>query len=179
MSVMNRDKKKAVFLDRDGVLCEDTDYVTGFDKLHIFPYAREAVRLIHQKGYLAIVVTNQSGIARGMMTEELVKEINQYLKEETGVDEVYYCPHLPPEQKEIFPYRIFCDCRKPKTGMLRQAEKVYDIDMEASYMVGDRVSDIQTGRNAGAKTVYLSYDLENIGGADYSYKNLLEFSKKL
>lgn len=113
--------KKAVFLDRDGVLCEDTDYITSFEKLHIYPFAKKAVEQIHKKGYLAIVVTNQSGVARGYLAEEMLQKLNAYLQKETGVDAIYYCPHLPPEQEEIPPYRIHCTCRKPNAGMLQQA----------------------------------------------------------
>lgn len=117
MSTLN----KAVFLDRDGVLCEDTDYITSFEKLHIYPFAKKAVEQIHKKGYLAIVVTNQSGVARGYLAEEMLQKLNAYLQKETGVDAIYYCPHLPPEQEEIPPYRIHCTCRKPNAGMLQQA----------------------------------------------------------
>lgn len=113
--------KKAVFLDRDGVLCEDTDYITSFEKLHIYPFAKKAVEQIHKKGYLVIVVTNQSGVARGYLAEEMLQKLNAYLQKETGVDAIYYCPHLPPEQEEIPPYRIHCTCRKPNAGMLQQA----------------------------------------------------------
>lgn len=76
---------------------------------------------IHKKGYLAIVVTNQSGVARGYLAEEMLQKLNAYLQKETGVDAIYYCPHLPPEQEEIPPYRIHCTCRKPNAGMLQQA----------------------------------------------------------
>lgn len=117
MSALN----KAVFLDRDGVLCEDTDYITSFEKLHIYPFAKKAVEQIHKKGYLAIVVTNQSGVARGYLAEEMLQKLNAYLQKETGVDAIYYCPHLPPEQEEIPPYRIHCTCRKPNAWMLQQA----------------------------------------------------------
>ena len=117
MSALN----KAVFLDRDGVLCEDADYITSFEKLHIYPFAKKAVEQIHKKGYLAIVVTNQSGVARGYLAEEMFQKLKAYLQKETGVDAIYYCPHLPPEQEEIPPYRIHCTCRKPNAGMLQQA----------------------------------------------------------
>ena len=76
--------KKAVFLDRDGVLCEDTDYITSFEKLHIYPFAKKAVEQIHKKGYLVIVVTNQSGVARGYLAEEMLQKLNAYLQTETG-----------------------------------------------------------------------------------------------
>ncbi|SFQ24223.1 D-glycero-D-manno-heptose 1,7-bisphosphate phosphatase [Lachnospiraceae bacterium XBB1006] len=163
--------KKAVFLDRDGVLCEDTDYVTSFEKFHIFPWAKEAVDIIHQKGYMAIVVTNQSAIARGMMTEALLLEMNDYLKEQTGVDDIFYCPHLPPDEKEIKPYRIFCNCRKPLTGMIDKASEKYKIDLTESYMIGDREKDIEMGRCAGVTSVL-------VGEASTEKWNLLEAIKE-
>lgn len=167
-------KRKAVFLDRDGVLCEDTDYVTSFEKMHIFPYAKDAVSEIHAKGYLAIVVTNQSGVARGFMSEEMVKKLNEYLKKETGVDAIYYCPHLPPDGEEKLPYRIRCNCRKPGTGMFEQAVSDYEIDIRESYMVGDRETDILAGKNAGLKTAYIGK--EQIKQADSIYENLYSFA---
>lgn len=178
MIVRESEKRKAVFLDRDGVLCEDTDYVTSFEKMHIFDFAKDAIDLIHQKGYLAIVVTNQSGVARGMMSEEMVKKLNCHLIVKTGVDAVYYCPHLPPDKEEIFPYRIFCKCRKPGIGMIQRAEMEYAINLRESYMVGDRESDIQTGKSAGVKTVYISKNYDK-SGAEFVYKNVWEFAWSL
>lgn len=163
---------KAFFLDRDGVLCEDTDYITCFEKMHIFSYAKNAVSLLHQKGYLVIVVTNQSGVARGMMTENTVRQLNQYLQEETGVDDIFYCPHLPPDGEEQMPYRIVCNCRKPKAGMILSAAQQYGIDLKSSYMVGDRESDILAGKNAGVKTIRIADGMCETQ-ADEQYINLL------
>lgn len=170
---------KAVFLDRDGVLCEDTDYVTSFEKLHIFSFAKEAVELFHQKGYLAIVVTNQSGVARGMMSEKMVKDLNHRLQEETGVDDIYYCPHLPPEGAEVFPYRIFCNCRKPQAGMILRGAQEWDIVLADSYMVGDRESDIAAGKKAGVKTVAVAQNGMTLRGADICCRTVLDFAEKL
>lgn len=163
---------KVVFLDRDGVICEDTDYVTSFGKLHIFPWAKEAVKVIHQKGYLAIVVTNQSAVARGMMSEMMLQELNAYIKEETGVDDIFYCPHLPPEGEERLPYRIFCKCRKPETGMIDAAREKYDVDLEQSLLFGDRQKDILAAQNAGIPGVL-------IGDRSEEKWNLLEAVEKL
>jgi D-glycero-D-manno-heptose 1,7-bisphosphate phosphatase len=179
MPVRSHDSRRAVFLDRDGVLCEDTDYVTSFEKLRIFPFAKEAVALIHQKGYLAIVVTNQSAVARGMMTEEQLAEINGFLQRETGVDAVYYCPHLPPEHEEIPPYRIHCHCRKPDIGMLKRAAGDYGIALEQSYMVGDRASDIATGQHAGTRTVFISGGKPANAEADFVCASVLAFAEQL
>ena len=145
--------RPAVFLDRDGVLTEEKSYVTSVGDLTVFPYARECVRKIHEKGYYAIVITNQSGVARGLFTEQQLLEMNQYLIEETGVDAVYYCPHHPDGKIEL--YRKRCSCRKPGTGLFRRACKDFKIDMEHSCMTGDRAGDILAGKYAGLRTILL------------------------
>lgn len=145
------EQKPAVFLDRDGVLSVEKSYVCTLDDLEIFPYVRECVRKIKEKGYYVIVVTNQSGVARGLFSEEVLQEMNSYLIEETGVDAVYYCPHYPNGKLEK--YRKECNCRKPKTGMVEKACQEFQIDVKKSYMVGDRASDILLGQNAGLATV--------------------------
>ena len=145
------EQKPAVFLDRDGVLSVEKSYVCTLDDLEIFPYVRECVRKIKEKGYYVIVVTNQSGVARGLFSEEVLQEMNSYLIEETGVDAVYYCPHYPNGKLEK--YRKECNCRKPKTGMVEKACQEFQIDVKKSYMVGDRASDILLGQNAGLTTV--------------------------
>ena len=151
--MMNENKKPAIFLDRDGVLTEEVSYITSVNNLHIFPYVTECIRQIHDKGYYAIVITNQSGVARGLFTEETLKDMNAFLKEVTGVDAIYYCPHHP--NGDVDEYRKICKCRKPEIGLLEQACMDFDIDMNRSYMVGDRAGDILTGQRAGIKTVLL------------------------
>lgn len=143
----------AVFLDRDGVMTREKSYVTTLDQLEIFPYAAECVAKIKEKGYLAIVITNQSGVARGLFSEEELRKMNVYLMEQTGVDAVYYCPHY--EQGVNPKYAKPCRCRKPGTGMIELTCKDFDIDLTKSYVVGDRASDILTGQNAGIKTILL------------------------
>lgn len=153
---MGHRSKPAVFLDRDGVLSVEKSYVRSVEELELFPYARECVRAIHEKGYLAIVVTNQSGVARGYFTEEQLQGMNRHLMEKTGVDAVYYCPHH--ENGIVRAYASKCRCRKPAAGMIWQACRDFNIDrtgIENSYMVGDRASDIQLGQNAGLTTVLL------------------------
>lgn len=145
--------KPAVFLDRDGVLTREKGYVISVKDIEIFSYAEECIAGIHKKGYYAIVVTNQSGVARGLFTEYSLKEMNAYLVEKTGVDAVYYCPHYP--QGKIEKYRCICDCRKPGTGLVDMACARFDIDIPKSYMVGDRAGDIRAGQKAGMKTVLL------------------------
>lgn len=168
-------KRSALFLDRDGVLTEEASYITSVEDLHIFPYAAECVRQIHEKGYYAIVITNQSGIARGLFTEEALKEMNTYLKEVTGVDAIYYCPHHP--EGVVDKYRKMCRCRKPETGLLEQACRDFDIDMDRSYMIGDRAGDILTGQKEGIKTVLLESGyglarLEQKVAPDYIFDDL-------
>lgn len=146
-------KRPAVFLDRDGVLIKEKSYVSSVKDMEIFPYAAECVRQIHEKGYYAIVITNQSGVARGLFTEEELAKMNDCLIRETSVDAVYYCPHHP--DGEIKEYRKICSCRKPGTGMLEAAKKDFAIDMQRSWFVGDRAGDILTGKRAGIRTILL------------------------
>lgn len=170
-------KRPAVFLDRDGVLTEEKSYIACVKELSVFSYAASCVRRIHEKGYYAIVVTNQSGVARGLFTEKRLKEMNRYLMEQTGVDAVYYCPHHPEGKVEA--YRRECRCRKPGAGMIEQACRDFDIDLGHSYMVGDRAGDILAGQNVGVKTVlvesgYGSARLESQVMADYVLEDLRE-----
>jgi len=151
--MMTVNKKPALFLDRDGVLTEETSYITSIEDLRIFPYAEECVQRIHEKGYYAIVITNQSGVARGLFTEKTLQNVNKYLMEITGVDAIYYCPHHP--NGSVSKYRKICMCRKPGIGLLEYARMDFEIDMGRSYMVGDRASDILAGQKAGIKTVLL------------------------
>ena len=145
--------RPAVFLDRDGVLAEERGYVKSVDELHIFPYAAECVQTLKNMGFLAIVVTNQSGVARGYFTEETLNNMNARLKEQTGVDAIYYCPHHP--QGSIDRYARTCGCRKPETGMIERACRDFHIDMGKSFMIGDRASDIRLGEKAGLATILL------------------------
>lgn len=171
------EKKAAVFLDRDGVLCVEKGYVTQIQDLEIFPYAKQCIQDLHKKDYLAICVTNQSAVARGMMSEDTLIEINEYLMQELNLDAVYYCPHYP---VGIGKYARECNCRKPKTGMLDAAIETYGIDIASSYMVGDRLSDIICGQKAGLKTVLLESGYEIKGLELHTepydiYRNLKEF----
>jgi D-glycero-D-manno-heptose 1,7-bisphosphate phosphatase len=150
---MQKKEKPAVFLDRDGVLTEEKGYICSEKDLVIFPYAAECVRKIKEKGYFAIVITNQSGVARGLFSEETLEKIHDRLIRETGVDMVYYCPHHP--EGKVSVYSKVCRCRKPGIGLLERACRDFMIDMRNSYMIGDRSSDIRTGQNIGIKTVLL------------------------
>jgi D,D-heptose 1,7-bisphosphate phosphatase len=175
-------RKPAVFLDRDGVLTEEKGYVTSREELVIFPYVRDCICKIHEKGYYAIVVTNQSAVARGLITEDTLLEMNRYLTDETNVDAIYYCPHL--ETGIIAEFRRTCSCRKPQTGMIEKACRDFTIDRKRSYVVGDRAGDIMLGKNAGIRTVLLesgygSKRLESDVTPDYQFEDLRDLIKIL
>lgn len=172
----------AVFLDRDGVLTREKSYVTASEQLEIFSYTAKCIAMIKKKGYLTIVITNQSGVARGLFSEEELIKMNQFLLKETGVDAIYYCPHY--EQGIIPKYTKPCSCRKPGIGMIELACKDFDIDLTKSYMVGDRASDILTGQRAGVKTIlvesgYGSSKLEEQVTPDYILDDLRDVAELL
>ena len=146
-------RQKACFLDRDGVVNVEVDYLHEPEKTVLESGIVEALHAVHEHGFLAIVVTNQAGVARGRYPESDVKKVHDKLQEllaEHGekIDAFYYCPHHPEHTGE-------CSCRKPNPGMLLQAIKDWHIDPAQSLMIGDRMSDVNAGRNAGCKKSYL------------------------
>ncbi len=146
----------AAFLDRDGTLNEEVNFVRTPEELALLPGASDAVRALNERGIVVCIISNQSGVARGFFTEQDLVPIHAKLERELGrsgarIDHIYYCPHHPTEGKP--PYNVVCSCRKPDTGMLRQAEGEFDLDLRRSFVVGDRIVDIQAGRNAGATTI--------------------------
>jgi D-glycero-D-manno-heptose 1,7-bisphosphate phosphatase len=148
--------RPAVFLDRDGTLIEDVDYLSRLDQIALFPWTVDAVRLLNRAGFAAVVVTNQSAVARGIVTEEFVRETHAALDRvfEAGgarIDRYYYCPHHPDGRIER--YRRVCRCRKPAPGMIEEAVQELGLDVAASWMVGDRWLDVETGLAAGARTI--------------------------
>jgi D-glycero-D-manno-heptose 1,7-bisphosphate phosphatase len=148
--------KPAVFLDRDGTLIDDVDYLSGFDQITLFPWSVDALRLLARAGFLAVVVTNQSAVARGMVTEDFVRESHAELNRrlERGgarVDAFYFCPHHP--DAAIERYRGQCRCRKPEPGMIEDAARDLEVDLGRSWMVGDRWIDVAAGNAAGVRTV--------------------------
>ena len=170
-----RISRPAIFLDRDGVLTEERGYIDSVEKLRIFPYAAECIQQIHKKGYFAIVVTNQSGVARGLFTENQLAEMNNYLICQTNVDAVYYCPHHP--EGKIENYKRKCSCRKPEIGLFETACKDFHIDLPNSYMVGDRADDMIAGQNMGLRTILLesgygTSGLEKEVEPDYIFNDL-------
>ncbi len=156
-------KSKAVFLDRDGTICEDVNYLSRPEQLKIFPFAAEAVRLLNEKDFLVILITNQSGIARGFFDENALGEIHVKLVSELAeqnakLNAIYFCPHNTDDN---------CDCRKPKIGMIEQATRDFLIDLENSWMIGDKAIDVETGFNAGTQTAlvmtgYGRKEIENL-----------------
>jgi D-glycero-D-manno-heptose 1,7-bisphosphate phosphatase len=145
-----------VFLDRDGTLNEERDFVNRPEDLHLIAGASRAVRQLNDHGLVTIVISNQSGVARGFFSESDLALIHSCLKSKLGaegakVDGIYYCPHHPKEGLD--PYRIDCDCRKPHAGMLKRGETDFGLDLRTSYVVGDKLSDIGAGRAVGAHTI--------------------------
>ena len=146
----------AVFLDRDGTICEEVGYVNHLSRSRLLPRSVEAIRLINQSGALAVVTTNQSGVARGYFSRDLVEAVHAQLRstvESSGarLDAIYYCPHHPTEGSP--PWRADCDCRKPRPGMIQRAAREHGIDLARSYVVGDGLVDIEAGAAAGVPGV--------------------------
>lgn len=151
-------KQKAIFLDRDGTINKYVGFLRNIDDFELIEGVAEAIKLINQSGYLAIVITNQPVIARGEVTWEELNEIHKKMatllgKESAYVDGIYICPHHPDKgfEGERPEYKIDCDCRKPKPGLLLQAAKDFNIDLSESYMIGDSHRDVEAGENAGVK----------------------------
>ncbi len=145
-------KRPAVFIDRDGTISEEVGYINHPSRFRLFPYAAEAIRVLNESGWLAIVITNQAGVARGYFSEEVIVSVHQQLERElkdasVQLDAIYYCAHHPSVGEP--PYRFDCDCRKPKPGLIERAGQDFAIDLESSWMIGDRYSDVELARNAG------------------------------
>lgn len=146
----------ALFLDRDGTINVEAEYLSDPDRVELIPGSAEAIREANEAGIRVIVITNQSGVARGLHSEADVLAVHRRLEEllaahRARLDALYYCPHHPDVGSP--PYRKVCNCRKPKTGMLEQAAKSHGIDLASSFVVGDKCSDIEAGRNARCGTV--------------------------
>lgn len=144
-------KKAAVFIDRDGTVNEQMGYINHPGRFRILPGVAEGVALLNQKDFLAIIISNQSGVARGYFPIQLVHEVHGLMKEtlkEKGarIDGVFFCPHHP--RGSVPEFAIECHCRKPKTGLIEQACQAFDIDLSHSYVVGDRCLDIETAERS-------------------------------
>lgn len=167
-------KKKCIFLDRDGTINVYKCLLHNRDELMLEEKAAKAIKMINNSDYLCIVVSNQPVVARNLCTLEEVLEINKklekllYKKNGAYLDDIFICPHhpdkgYPEENKE---YKINCNCRKPKIGMIEKAVNKYNIDLSESYIIGDTTIDIMTGINAGLKTILLKTGL---AGSDKNY----------
>ncbi|MBD0371615.1 MAG: HAD family hydrolase [Pyrinomonadaceae bacterium] len=185
-------KRPAVFMDRDGTISEEVGYVNHPSRYKVFPFSAEAVRLLNERGWLAILVTNQAGVARGYFTEDLIKEVHGVLlgeleRDGARLDAIYYCAHHPSVGEP--PFRLDCDCRKPRPGLIRRAAAEFDIDLAKSWMIGDRYSDIVLAHNAGVRSAFV---LTGYGRGEFEYQraawkhepeliadNLLEAVKKI
>ena len=142
---------KAVFIDRDGTIAKDVSYCSAPEDFELLSGAARGIKLLNENGFKVIIVTNQSGVARGYFTEETLAKIHEKMKRELAkegarVDAIYYCPHHPDDG---------CDCRKPKPKMVLQAASDLNIDLSQSYAVGDLDMDIEMGRAAGCKTILI------------------------
>lgn len=177
----------AIFLDRDGVINKDKGYVSQIDDFEFLDGSIEAMQLLKQYGYLLIVITNQSGIARGYYSEEEFMTLTEWMDwslADRGVDldGIYFCPHHP--EKGIGEYKQDCTCRKPNTGMLDSAAEELEIDFANSYLVGDKLSDIQAGQKAQLKGCYLVSTgkvlcEKGAEAADGVFKDLLSVAKSI
>ena len=148
--------RRAVFLDRDGTIVEEAGYLERLERMAFFPYTVDAIRLLNKAGFAVIVVTNQAGIARGLLKDAFVAEAHRHISERLAaggarVDAYYYCPHHPNGVIEELAFR--CDCRKPRPGMLRHAAEEHHIDLSRSFVVGDRRHDVELAQNVGARGI--------------------------
>ena len=149
-------RRPAIFIDRDGTLSHEVGYVNHVSRFRLYPWAVDAVRLANEAGFLTVVVTNQAGVARGYFPESVIHEVHALLRAamEAGgasLAGIYVCAHHPSVGEP--PYRLDCDCRKPKPGLLRRAQAELGIDLMRSYVVGDRFGDVQLAWNVGARGV--------------------------
>ncbi len=163
-------KRPAVFIDRDGTMTVEGGYINHPSRLKLITGTADAVRLLNENDIYAVVTTNQAGVARGYFTEDMIHVVHNRMRkllEKKGarLDQVYYCPHHPREGGPG--YRVDCNCRKPKPGMIEQACKDLPVDLGRSYMVGDKISDSEFGHRLGLKTVMV---LTGYGRGEYEYQ---------
>jgi D-glycero-D-manno-heptose 1,7-bisphosphate phosphatase len=140
---------KVAFLDRDGTVIEDKDFIKTPDEIEFLPGSIEAIKVLKELGYKIIVISNQSGIGRGILTEEMVKKVNRSFldrlnKEDAEIDALYYCPHRPEDN---------CDCRKPRTGLIQKAVEEQRLDLKDAVVIGDKLSDVELGKKLKVNTV--------------------------
>jgi D-glycero-D-manno-heptose 1,7-bisphosphate phosphatase len=163
--------RRAIFMDRDGTVCEEVGYVNHVDRVRLLPRSAAAIRAANEAGFQTVVVTNQAGVARGYFAESLVDEAHDRVRELLAaegarLDGIYYCPHHPEVGAPA--YRKTCTCRKPSPGMLERARDEMGIDLQTSYMVGDTVKDLGAGRRAGTTSVLV---LTGYGKGELEYQS--------
>jgi D-glycero-D-manno-heptose 1,7-bisphosphate phosphatase len=161
---------KGVFLDRDGTINEEVGYLNHLERFILLPRAAQAIQLLNQHQFKTVVVTNQSGVARGYFPETLVHQVHQKMQDllqmaGAHLDGIYYCPHHPDVGSP--PYRQKCRCRKPGPGMIEEAVRDLDIDPSPSYIVGDRGNDIEFGHQFGARGIFV---LTGYGRGEWEYQ---------
>jgi len=157
-------------MDRDGTISEEVGYINHPSRFCLFPYAVEAIKHLNRNGWLAIVVTNQAGVARGYFPEQMIETVHADMTKQLHdgggrLDAAYYCAHHPSVGEP--PYRIDCNCRKPKPGLIMRAAEEFDIDLEQSWMVGDRYSDVELAHNANVKSMLV---LSGYGRGEWEYQ---------
>jgi D-glycero-D-manno-heptose 1,7-bisphosphate phosphatase len=183
---------RAIFIDRDGTISEEVGYINHPSRFRLYPYAASAIKQINDQGWLAVVITNQAGVARGYFSEALIGQVHERMKQElekenARLDAVFYCAHHPTVGDP--PYRADCDCRKPLPGLVTKAAAELDIDLEKSWMIGDRYSDVQLAQNARLRSAFV---LSGYGRGEWEHQretwkaqpdivaeNLLEAVKKI
>lgn len=178
-------RAKAAFIDRDGVINEERGYVHRIEDFALLPGAVEGLRTLAAAGYKLVVVTNQAGVARGYYDTATVERLHAHMRaqlqaQDVHIDAVYYCPHHPEGKSTT--YAIACGCRKPAPGMLEQAARELGLDLGASVLVGDKVSDVQAGKRAGVALTALvksGHALEDAARAqaDFVAADLLEAAR--
>ena len=169
-------KNKAFFLDRDGVIIKNIPYLKKVDQIEFFPNIQKTIKQINHNKYKCIIITNQSGIARGLVSIEELNEIHEhiknYIKKIGGkIDGIYFCPHYP--QGIIKKYSIICSCRKPKAGLIFQAAQEHDLDLTQSYLIGDQDIDLKSGNAAGCKSFIIKEPMV-INNNEIIFNNLQE-----
>lgn len=186
--------KKAIFLDRDGTIIKEVDYLHlgNLKEMRFFPGVAQAIKTLNRLGFLVVVITNQPVVARGYATEKEIDQIHAVLvkrleKKGAKIDAIYFCPHHP--EATLPNYRVRCRCRKPNTGMIIKATKKFSINLKKSFLVGDRLADVAAAKKAGVKMILVKtgcgqdtiskaqQESKHYGKPDFVAKNLKEAVK--